>query len=97
MDGVLARECPELPRPLPPGHFADRVQFRLGLCPRILLCYVSAEFHALPDGLPEGKMRYRSPGWRAQLRLDYAEWLRRQCRINDAKPCWRRPCEPSGD
>jgi serine phosphatase RsbU (regulator of sigma subunit)/integral membrane sensor domain MASE1 len=26
------------------------------------------------------------PPWRAQLRLDYAEWLRRQRRINGAKP-----------
>jgi len=28
MDGVLARERPELPKPPPLGHFADRVQFR---------------------------------------------------------------------
>ena len=37
------------------------------------------------------------PFERAQLRLDYAEWLRRRRRINDAKPVLTQALEPSVD
>ena len=36
------------------------------------------------------------PFERAQLRLDYAEWLRRRRRINDAKPVLTEALGPSG-
>ena len=42
---------------------------------------------------PRGPVAIRA----GPARLDYAEWLRRRRRINDAKPVLKKPWEPSGN
>jgi DNA-binding CsgD family transcriptional regulator len=67
-----------------PGTASPRLEQLIARARGILAGSGGAEAHfvtALAD--PAGE---QWPFERAQLRLDYAEWLRRQRRINDAKP-----------
>jgi DNA-binding CsgD family transcriptional regulator len=66
------------------GTASPRLEQLIARARGILACPDAAEAHfgkALAD--PAGD---QWPFERAQLRLDYAEWLRRRRRINDAKP-----------
>ena len=66
------------------GTASPRLEQLIARARAVLACPDAAEAHfgtALAD--PAGD---QWPFERAQLRLDYAEWLRRQRRINDAKP-----------
>jgi len=92
----LAAAAARADRRLEAGVLVERALARVDPAPGPRLEQLAARARGLLAGLADAEAHFAAPladpagdTWpfdRAQLRLDYGEWLRRQRRINDAKP-----------
>ena len=92
----LAAAAARADRRLEAGVLVERALARVDPAPGPRLEQLAARARGLLAGLADAETHFAAPladpagdTWpfdRAQLRLDYGEWLRRQRRINDAKP-----------
>ena len=92
----LAAAAARADRRLEASTLVERALARVDPAPGPRLEQLAARAHGLLAGLADAETHFAAPltdpagdTWpfdRAQLRLDYGEWLRRQRRINDAKP-----------
>ena len=92
----LAAAAARVDRRLEASALVERALARVDAAPGPRLEQLAARARGLLAGFADAEAHFAAPladpagdAWpfdRAQLRLDYGEWLRRQRRINDAKP-----------